>query len=458
MNITTDKLFSLLKEGIWKCLARIGILLRWIVLAGAAGVVLGLIGGGFARCITIVTGFRITHLWMLYLLPVSGLAIVAMYRLDPSKSGTNRVLEGISGGKYVPLRMAPLIMISTVLTHAFGGSAGREGAALQLGGSIGGTLGKWLKMDEYDQKIMIMCGMSAAFSALFGTPLTATVFSMEVVSVGIMQYAALVPCSIAALTAREMAILVGAEGEHFAIPTGIPMNAKNITLVIILALLCAAVSILFCAVLHRTEHLYQKYVPNEWIRVVSGALLIILLVNLLHTTDYLGTGMNIITKAISGEVVPTAFLLKMIFTAITLGCGFKGGEIVPTLFVGATFGCIFGQLTGFDPSLAAACGMVSVFCGVTNCPISSLFLSFELFGFDCMPFFLLAIGIGYLESGYFGLYHSQKILYSKTKLQFINTRTKEKIGGFCQNPPAPVRSKSSILVHFQHNSLIPLQL
>ena len=409
MNITTDKLFSLLKEGIWKCLARIGILLRWIVLAGAAGVVLGLIGGGFARCITIVTGFRITHLWMLYLLPVSGLAIVAMYRLDPSKSGTNRVLEGISGGKYVPLRMAPLIMISTVLTHAFGGSAGREGAALQLGGSIGGTLGKWLKMDEYDQKIMIMCGMSAAFSALFGTPLTATVFSMEVVSVGIMQYAALVPCSIAALTAREMAILVGAEGEHFAIPTGIPMNAKNITLVIILALLCAAVSILFCAVLHRTEHLYQKYVPNEWIRVVSGALLIILLVNLLHTTDYLGTGMNIITKAISGEVVPTAFLLKMIFTAITLGCGFKGGEIVPTLFVGATFGCIFGQLTGFDPSLAAACGMVSVFCGVTNCPISSLFLSFELFGFDCMPFFLLAIGIGYLESGYFGLYHSQKI-------------------------------------------------
>ena len=133
MNITTDKLFSLLKEGIWKCLARIGILLRWIVLAGAAGVVLGLIGGGFARCITIVTEFRITHPWMLYLLPVSGLAIVAMYRLDPSKSGTNRVLEGISGGKYVPLRMAPLIMISTVLTHAFGGSAGREGAALAAG-------------------------------------------------------------------------------------------------------------------------------------------------------------------------------------------------------------------------------------------------------------------------------------------------------------------------------------
>lgn len=425
MNTTTDKLFAFFKDSVKKCVARVFILLRWIILAGATGIVLGLIGGAFARCITYVTGFRTTHPWMLYLLPLAGLAIVAMYQLDPSRSGTNRVLEGISGGKYVPLRMAPLIMISTILTHAFGGSAGREGAALQLGGSIGGTLGKWIKMDEYDQKIMIMCGMSAAFSALFGTPLTATVFSMEVVSVGIMQYAALVPCSIAALTAREMAVLIGAEGEHFTIPSGIPMDARNITLVILLALLCAAVSILFCFILHRTEHFYQKCVPNEWIRVVSGALMIILLVKLLHTTDYLGAGMNIITKAIDGEVVPTAFLLKMIFTAITLGCGFKGGEIVPTLFVGATFGCTFGQLTGFDPSLSAACGMAAVFCGVTNCPISSLFLSFELFGFDCMPFFLLAIGIGYLESGYFGLYHSQKILYSKTKLQFINTRTKE---------------------------------
>lgn len=212
MNFTKDKLFDFFKEGIWKCIARIGILVRWIVLAGATGVVLGLIGGAFARCITTVTGFRTAHPWMLYLLPIAGLAIVAMYQLDPSRSGTNRILEGISGGKYVPLRMAPLIMISTILTHAFGGSAGREGAALQLGGSIGGTLGKWIKMDEYDQKIMIMCGMSAAFSALFGTPLTATIFSMEVVSVGIMQYAALVPCSIAALTAKEMAILVGAEG------------------------------------------------------------------------------------------------------------------------------------------------------------------------------------------------------------------------------------------------------
>ena len=157
----------------------------------------------------------------------------------------------------------------------------------------------------------------------------------------------------------------------------------------------------------------------------STALLVILMTILLGTTDYLGAGMDVVAKAVAGETAAAAFLIKMVFTAVTLGSGFTGGEIVPTLFVGATFGCLFGQVTGLAPSLAAACGMAAVFCGVTNCPISSLLLSFELFGFQCMPFFLLSVSISYLESGYFGLYHSQKILYSKTKLQFINRQTKE---------------------------------
>lgn len=407
------------------CTERIWILLRWLIVAGATGLLLGIVGGLFGRSITAVTALRGEHPWMIWLLPVAGLLIVAIYQMDSYKTGTNLVLEGIQSGKYVPLRMAPLIVIATVLTHAFGGSAGREGAALQLGGSIGGTFGKWMKLDEYDHKIMIMCGMSAAFSALFGTPLTATVFAMEVISVGIMQYAALVPCSIAALTAKAAAAYVGAQGEHFSIPSGLALDCKNAFLTILLAVMCAAVSILFCFILHSAEHLYKKWIPNEWIRIVCGAFLIILMTYVLGTTDYLGAGMNIIELAMEGQVVAAAFLIKMIFTAVTLGSGFKGGEIVPTLFVGATFGCLFGQLTGLPPSLAAACGMTSVFCGVTNCPISSLFLSFELFGFDCMPFFLLAVGVSYLESGYFGLYHSQKILYSKTKLQYINTHTKE---------------------------------
>lgn len=177
------------------CLERAWLLGKWLVLAGVTGVVLGVLGGLFARSITAVTQMRESAPWVIYLLPVAGIGIVGLYRMDPYKTGTNRVLEGIQSGVYIPLRTAPLIVLSTVLTHAFGASAGREGAALQLGGSIGGTFGKWLKMDEYDHKLMIMCGMSAGFSALFGTPLTATIFAMEVVSVGIMQYAALVPKS-----------------------------------------------------------------------------------------------------------------------------------------------------------------------------------------------------------------------------------------------------------------------
>lgn len=414
-----------MKEYAKICWERVCLLIRWLFLAGIMGLLLGLIGGLFSRSITEATLFRNHHPWMLYLLPFAGLLIVALYKFDPNKMGTNRVLESIQTQSHIPFRMAPLIVFSTILTHAFGGSAGREGAALQLGGSLGDTFANYLKMDEYDHKIMIMCGMSAAFSALFGTPLTATIFSMEVISVGMMQYAALVPCSIAALVAKWSANMVGAYGEHFTIPNSIPFDLRNACLTILLAVLCAVVSIIFCMSLHKTEHMLQNRIKNEWLRVVFGAVLVIILTKLINSTDYLGAGMQVIEHAIDGEVFAFAFLLKIVFTAISLGCGFRGGEIVPTLFVGATFGCMFGQLSGFSPSLAAACGMVSVFCGVTNCPISSLFLSFELFSFECMPFFLLSVGISYLESGYFGLYHSQKILYSKTKLQFINTHTKE---------------------------------
>ncbi len=414
-----------MKKFVEICAGRVWLLVRWLVLAGITGAVLGILGGLFGRSITAVTVFRGNHPWMLYLLPLAGLGIVAMYRLDPYKTGTNRVLEGIQSNTYIPLRTAPLIAASTVITHAFGASAGREGAALQLGGSIGGTIGKWLKMDDYDHKILIMCGMSAGFSALFGTPLTATVFAMEVVSVGIMQYAALVPCSVAALTAKGFAEFLGAHGEHFALPAVTAFDWRSAGLTVLLALCCAAVSILFCVVLHCTEHLYKKWIPDEWLRITAGGCLVILMTKLLGTTDYLGAGMDVSELAMEGKVIAAAFLVKMVFTAVSLGSGFRGGEIVPTLFVGATFGCLFGQVTGLSPSLAAACGMASVFCGVTNCPVSSLLLSFELFGFECMPFFLLSVSIAYLESGYYGLYHSQKILYSKTKLKFINTYTKE---------------------------------
>lgn len=403
-------------------------MLRWIVLSGITGIVLGLLGGAFIICINEVTAVREANPWMIYMMPAAGLLIVAVYKFDKYGTGTNCVLEGIHSGTYVPLRMAPLIIISTIITHTVGGSAGREGAALQLGGSIGGSLGSIMKLDEYDKKIMIMCGMSGAFSALFGTPLTATVFSMEIISVGIMQYAALVPCTIAALIAEKVAVSIGAVSVSFSLPVGLDISAKGFVLIGVFAVVCAAVSILFCKMLHQTDKAMKKYLPNPWIRVVAGSAAIILLTVVLGTTEYLGTGMDVIVRALNGETVAAAFLLKMVFTSITLGSGFKGGAIIPSLFVGATLGCLFGEIAsmaaGPAPAIFAACGMAAIFCGVTNCPITSLFLSLELFGMVYMPYFLIVVAISYMESGYFGLYESQKLMYSKTKLKFINRKAK----------------------------------
>ena len=363
--------------------------------------------------------------WLLFFLPIGGLLIVGSYRLlhDEKDTGTNLVLSAIHSGDNLPLRMAPLIFISTLITHLLGGSAGREGAALQLGGSIGNGLGKLFRFDEKDKHVMIMCGMSAAFSALFGTPVAAAIFSMEVVSVGIMHYAALVPCVISSLVAFGIAQLFGISAESFHISHVPAFGIMPAVKVSVLAILCAVVSILFCVILHQSEHIYKKLFKNAYARVFCGGCILIVLTLLVGDQTYNGAGMNIIEQCINGTVRPEAFLLKMIFTAVTLGAGYKGGEIVPSFFTGAAFGCLFGTLIGFSPSLCAAVGMIAVFCGVTNCPITSLLIGFELFGYEGVPYFLLAIAFSYMLSGYYGLYSSQKIIYSKYKTNYINRKT-----------------------------------
>lgn len=387
--------------------------LKWMLFAGVTGTVLGIVGAYFARSITYATQLRSDHPWILYLLPVIGLLIVLIYKFEKKGGGTNLVLEAVQEGEEIPFRMAPMIFASTVLTHFGGGSAGREGAALQLGGSIAQALGKLFRLDKEHTKIMILCGMAAGFSALFGTPLAAAVFAIEVVFVGTMQYFALFPCAVASLTAFEVAKLCGGHAEHFTV-TGIPaFDLSSALKIAALAFFCAALSVIFCGTLHGAEKLYKKYIKNPYIRIFVGGVLVILLAKVLGTTDYLGGGMNIVEKAVEGEVIWAAFLLKLLFTAVSLGAGYKGGEIVPTLFVGATFGCLFGQVLGFAPSLCAACGMVALFSAVTNSPLASLVLGFELFGFEGMPFYLIAVAIGYSQSGNGGLYHSQKIKNSK---------------------------------------------
>jgi H+/Cl- antiporter ClcA len=364
--------------------------------------------------------------WFVWLLPVGGVVIVFCYKICrmADDKGTNMILESVRSTEQLSGKMAPLIFVSTIVTHLVGGSAGREGAALQLGGSLGYQIGKWVHLDQKDLRIITMCGMSAGFSALFRTPLTAAVFSMEVVSVGVMYYSALVPCVLAALIGYVISGYFGMAAPSYAI-AGVPaLSIVPVLQVLLLAVLCAGLSILFCIALHKSAKLYRKYLQNQYLRIVVGGALIVILTCLLRTTDYLGAGMNVIQKAMTAPARPEAFVLKMLFTAITLGAGYKGGEIVPAFFVGATFGNVVGGLIGLNSSFGAAVGLMAVFCGVTNCPMTAFFVSIELFGVKGALYFLIAAAVSYMLSGYYGLYSKQKIMYSKFKPQFIDKFSK----------------------------------
>lgn len=399
-----------------RALVSLGSFFKWVFLAGLIGSAAGGAGALFSFCVRYATGLRESDGRLVWLLPLGGVLIVFLYRACGvgKPQGTDLVIEAVRSPEPVPLVMAPLIFVSTCLTHLFGGSAGREGAALQLGGSLGYRIGGLFRLDEKDLHLTTMCGMAACFSALFGTPITATLFVMEVVSVGVMYYAALVPCTVASLTAAAIARAAGLAPTAFFVE-GIPaFSAAPFFRVSVLAVLCAAVSILFCFAMRVVGRLYRKRLRNQYLRAAAGGALILLL-TLFFGRDYLGTGQTVITSAFRGTARPEAFALKLLFTALTLGAGFKGGEIVPAFFVGATFGCFSGGLLGLSPSFGAAVGFLSVFCGVTNCPLTTVLLSVEAFGTRGIPYYLLAAGVSYTLSGYSGIYAGQRILYAKQK-------------------------------------------
>jgi len=409
-----------------RIMRNLAVFIRWGIFSAFVGLFVGAFSTLFAFCLRQVTSFRTENPWLILCLPLAGVVIVFLYGVFRYKNdkGTNMVLSSIHAEAEVPFRMAPLIFISTIITHLFGGSAGREGAALQLGGSIGQQLGKLFRFDEKDQRIVVMCGMSAAFSAIFGTPIAASIFSMEVVSVGVMYYAALVPCVFSSLVASKFANHMGIGPNVFKIRQMPLFEVVPSLKVIGLALCCAALSVVFCMALHSLGDFYRNKLKNPYIRIIVSSLVIIVLTIILQTDDYMGAGVPVIQRAIQGNVEPLAFVWKIVFTALTLEAGFKGGEIVPSFFVGATFGCLFGHIVGISPSLCAAVGMMSVFCGVTNCPITSMLIAFELFGYHGVPFFLLGISVSYLMSGYYGLYHDQTIVYSKYKTEYINRKAR----------------------------------
>ena len=291
-------------EGLRKYLERIGLyadaMLKWLVIGGLVGGVGGMVGALFHLGVSYATEVRLAHPWVLYLLPVGGLVIAGLYKLCKLEGrGTNAVIESVHFGKEVPVLLVPLIFVSTVITHLCGGSAGREGAALQIGGGIGYRTGRLLHLGEKDLPLATLCGMSGVFSALFGTPLTATVFALEVISVGVLYYAGLVPCITAAMVGYLVSLWMGVPPTRFTVVMP-ALDGWTLLLVVVLAILCALVSILFCRGLHVTEHLAERLMKNSCLRAAAGGAVIIALTLLLGTTDYNGGHLRLCRRGFAG--------------------------------------------------------------------------------------------------------------------------------------------------------------
>lgn len=390
------------------------------------------------------------------LLPVGGVLILFYYHLlrRDNSTGVNIVITSIQSGKEVPARMLPAIFLSSIFSHLCGASVGREGAALQMGGSIGHAFSRIFRMDPKNRRIMVMSGMAGSFSAVFGTPVTAVFFAMEVTKIGYMNYAALLPCSIASFVARAAAkYWFGVERPFYRLENLPAAGLVPLLKIALLAICCGMVSILFCVVLRQTAKYGRKFLPNSYIRsLVFGTVLLLMTFltsgvsgggwNVLSLSGpYNGTGAETIVNVVESGLkdaasVPAAaggipvekiawytFLMKILFTDLSLAADYKGGEIVPTFFIGSTFGYFFGSLIGFAPHLSAAVGLGAMFCGVTNAPVASVFLCIELFGVEGMIYYILAIAIAYVASRYYGLYPAQKIVFSKYESGVFNKRT-----------------------------------
>ena len=322
-------------------------------------------------------------------------------------------MQAARGEQPVSRVLAPVIFLSTLLTHAFGGSAGREGAALQLGGSLAELLRKGLRIDSSFEDLAIMCGMSAGFSAVFGNQISAVILALEISCVGLLPLGALFPCTVSSITAGAVARKLGVHGVSYFLSASTP-SALFYGRVLVLGIACGLLSIVVCYTFSGIRTALEILLPDPYRRVIVGGAAVVLLTLGLGTHFYLGSGQEMIDQAVSfGKAGAGDFIWKLLLTALTLGAGLKGGEIVPSFAIGASFGCVLGPLLGLPAPYAAAAGMIALFCGVTNCPLTAMVLGFEVFLFCNPGGFLVAVGASFLVSGYGGLYSKQKFAFSK---------------------------------------------
>lgn len=412
--------------------------LRWFLLILPVAFTVGSTVALFLYLLELATHTRWAHPYLLYLLPVVGVAIIWLYRFrgKNAEAGNNLIIDEIhKPGGGIPFRMAPFVLITTVVTHLFGGSAGREGTAVQIGGSLANYFAKKLKLSKADRRILLMTGVAAGFGAVFGTPIAGTIFALEVIAIGRIKYDALLPCLLAAVLADMVCTAYGIGHTQYQVTyvehvvQGFPHFRFSYLLllkVVGASIAFGLASYLFSELTHTLKDLANRFIRNKYLIPFVGGLVIIALTYLVGTSDYLGLGVHtasghgtsLVNAFKAGEIAPFGWFWKLVFTAITLSVGFKGGEVTPLFFIGATLGNSLAVLMGAPIDLMAALGFVAVFAGATNTPIACTFMGAELFGSSYIFYFAVACFIAYYFSGHTGIYASQRISASKANFHY----------------------------------------
>lgn len=407
-------------------------LLRWTVLTIPLALVTGSLVALFLWLLDKATHLRWAHSRLLLLLPLAGLAIHFLYRFwgRNAERGNNLIIDEIHApGGGVPARMAPLVVVSTLITHLFGGSAGREGTAVQVGGSIAALLGKWLKLSGAELRVLLMAGIAAGFGAVFGTPVAGAVFALEVPATGRMEYRAWLPCLLASLFGNVVTLAWGIHHTQYQIRfRGSPgawlhFDFRLLASVIIAGIAFGLAARFFTALTHGLRRLSAHWIKPQWLIPVIGGALIIGLTYALGSTDYLGLGVtapgpggvSIVQAFETGGVGPFSWLWKLVFTAVTLGMGFKGGEVTPLFFIGAALGNVLAGLLGVPAGLLAGLGFIAVFAGAANTPLACILMGIELFGAEYVLYYAVACFTANYFSGHSGIYSAQRTKGGQTR-------------------------------------------
>ena len=390
-------------------------LLKWLLLAFVVAVLAGTASAAFLAALDWATRTRLAHAWLIWLLPVAGFAVGWLYlRYGSSvEGGANLLIDEIHDPKkIIPLRMAPLVLGGTVISHLFGASVGREGTAVQMGGALADQLTRMFRLHNEDRRIILMAGISAGFASVFGTPLAGALFGLEVLAIGRLRYEAMLPCLAAAVIADQVVLLWGPllhiDHTHYAVPLIPALSAWTLSAMVISGVLFGATGKLFAQATHGLSGLMKRKIAYAPLRPLAGGLVVALAVWLLGTDRYIGLGIPTIVDALQQPLPAWDFLGKMAFTIVSLGTGFKGGEVTPLFFIGATLGNALGPVLHQPVALLAAIGFVAVFAGAANTPIASTLMAMELFGADIGVYAAIACVVAYLFSGHAGIYRAQR--------------------------------------------------